>query len=486
MASVFKRGGTKTKGYYYASWFDHDGNRKTKCTRTTDKAAAERIAKKFEADAALRRDGVIDPTIDAIAQQSKRTVESHLADYEAKLRAAKNTPQHVSETLGKIRAICARSGFVIAADLNADGVNRFITDWLETNSARSAEAHITAIKGFAKWLSTHDKLPRNPLASVKSPNPKANRRRERRMLLPAEWPWLLAATVNGPERGEVSGRDRAIMYAMAIQTGLRAMELRELTRGKLFLDAKPPYVIAKSGITKNSKEAKQYILPPLAAELKTVNVRKPLGAPALSMPDKYALAEILRADLAEARRQWLEAAHDPDERFRREQSDFLLETNAENEALDFHALRHTCGAWLAMTGAHPKVVQTVMRHCSITLTMDTYGHLFPGQAADAVSKIGTFFGSEDGQLPVTNTGDSNDLSDESAQRLAQRAECEIVRLDASECEGQSATLRCLETLNALSVEGLCGVVHNRARECKMRLLGLEPRTYGLKVRCSTD
>jgi hypothetical protein len=40
-----------------------------------------------------------------------------------------------------------------------------------------------------------------------------------------------------------------------------------------------------------------------------------------------------------------------------------------------------------MTGAHPKVFQTVMRHSTITLTMDTYGHLFPGQEAEAVSRL---------------------------------------------------------------------------------------------------
>jgi len=486
MASIFKRGGTKAKGYYYASWFDHDGKRRTKCTRTTDKTAAERIANKFEAEAALRRDGVIDPTLDAISQQSKRTVESHLVDYEAKLRAAKNTPQHVTETLSKIRAICAHAGFSIAADLNADGVNRFITDWLETNSSRSAEAHITAIKGFAKWLATHDKLPRNPLASIRAPNPKADRRRERRMLLPAEWPWLLAATISGPVRGDVSGPHRAVLYATAIQSGLRAMELRELTRGKLYLDAKPPYIVAKTGITKNRKEAKQYILPELADDLKKVIARKALGAAALSMPCKFDLADILRADLAEARRQWLDASKgDPDERLEREQSDFLLETNAEKEVLDFHSLRHTCGAWLAMTGAHPKVVQTVMRHCSITLTMDTYGHLFPGQAADAVARIEPYFGAK-GPQRLAATGTDGQIGAESAQRQAQRAEREIIRLDASQCEGQSETLGCLETLNALSVEGLCGVVQNRATGCEVRLLGLEPRTYGLKVRCSTD
>jgi hypothetical protein len=57
------------------------------------------------------------------------------------------------------------------------------------------------------------------------------------------------------------------------------------------------------------------------------------------------------------------------------------------QVLDFHSLRHTCGAWLAMTGAHPKAIQTVMRHSAITLTMDTYGHLFPGQEAETVARL---------------------------------------------------------------------------------------------------
>jgi len=39
---------------------------------------------------------------------------------------------------------------------------------------------------------------------------------------------------------------------------------------------------------------------------------------------------------------------------------------------------------LAMRGVQPKVIQTVMRHCSITLTMDTYGHLIAGAEAEAV------------------------------------------------------------------------------------------------------
>jgi hypothetical protein len=115
---------------------------------------------------------------------------------------------------------------------------------------------------------------------------------------------------------------------------------------------------------------------------------------------------MLRADLADARRLWLKAATDSEERMRREQSDFLSDVNHEKERLDFHSLRHTCGAWLAMAGEHPKVVQTVMRHCSITLTMDTYGHLFPGQEADAVGRLkGWLANAKTEALQATGTHD---------------------------------------------------------------------------------
>ena len=39
-----------------------------------------------------------------------------------------------------------------------------------------------------------------------------------------------------------------------------------------------------------------------------------------------------------------------------------------------------------------------MRHCTITLTMDTYGHLFPDQQADAVLKLQDMLASGDSDL----------------------------------------------------------------------------------------
>lgn len=66
---------------------------------------------------------------------------------------------------------------------------------------------------------------------------------------------------------------------------------------------------------------------------------------------------------------------------------FLVTTNHQGEHLVFHSLRHTCGAWLAMAGESIKVVQAVMRHSTPVLTLNTYGHLFPGQCESAPLKL---------------------------------------------------------------------------------------------------
>jgi integrase len=43
----------------------------------------------------------------------------------------------------------------------------------------------------------------------------------------------------------------------------------------------------------------------------------------------------------------------------------------------FHDLRHFCVASLIAAGAHPRAIMERMGHSSITVTLDTYGHLFP-------------------------------------------------------------------------------------------------------------
>jgi integrase len=50
----------------------------------------------------------------------------------------------------------------------------------------------------------------------------------------------------------------------------------------------------------------------------------------------------------------------------------------------FHDLRHTCATILLGKGTHPKIVQEMLGHATITQTMDTYSHVLPDMQDSAV------------------------------------------------------------------------------------------------------
>jgi integrase len=53
----------------------------------------------------------------------------------------------------------------------------------------------------------------------------------------------------------------------------------------------------------------------------------------------------------------------------------------------FHDLRHTTASLLLSQGVHPKVVQEMLGHSQISLTLDTYSHVLPGLQDEAASKM---------------------------------------------------------------------------------------------------
>lgn len=56
----------------------------------------------------------------------------------------------------------------------------------------------------------------------------------------------------------------------------------------------------------------------------------------------------------------------------------------------FHDLRHTAATLLLEQGEHPKVVQEMLGHSQIGLTLDTYSHVTPGmhrKAADTFDRL---------------------------------------------------------------------------------------------------
>ena len=43
----------------------------------------------------------------------------------------------------------------------------------------------------------------------------------------------------------------------------------------------------------------------------------------------------------------------------------------------FHDLRHTCATLLLSRGQHPKLVQELLGHASVAMTLDRYSHVLP-------------------------------------------------------------------------------------------------------------
>ena len=52
-------------------------------------------------------------------------------------------------------------------------------------------------------------------------------------------------------------------------------------------------------------------------------------------------------------------------------------------SIGLHECRHTFAALLIAAGVNPKAVSTFMGHASISITLDRYGHLFPGSHDEA-------------------------------------------------------------------------------------------------------
>ncbi len=51
--------------------------------------------------------------------------------------------------------------------------------------------------------------------------------------------------------------------------------------------------------------------------------------------------------------------------------------------ISFHELRHTFATLHLTAGTHPKIVQEILGHSSVSLTLSTYSHVLPDMQGEA-------------------------------------------------------------------------------------------------------
>jgi len=363
------------------------GRRRIVPLKTRDKQAAQvKLADIFR-KAVRRHDG-----LDPFAEHRKQPLTVHLDDFERGLTAKGRTAKYGSITRKRVESAFEGCKFVYLSDVSASA----LVDWLagereaDRMGIQTSNYYLRDCKAFFRWLVKDARTDVNPLAHLAPMNAKVESGLERRPLSADEFARLVEAARKGPTIRNLSGADRAMMYTVAAYTGLRVAELASLEPEAFELDGEQPSVTVDAAYSKRRRRDVQPLRLDVARAISKWLADKPAGE--LLWPGgerkggwRNHAAKLVKADLKAARDAWIkEAGRDEEERRRRDaDTEFLAYEDAEGRVADFHSLRHRYITELAAAGVNPKVVQTLARHSSITLSLDRYTHvaLFDQSAA---------------------------------------------------------------------------------------------------------
>jgi integrase len=239
-----------------------------------------------------------------------------------------------------------------------------LAEGLAPSTVRNA---ILPLRAIYRRLLARSEVAINPTLGLALP---ASRERRERVARPEEARQLLEA---------VSSADR-VVWATALYAGLRRGELRALRWGDVDFEA--GLIRVERGW--DPKEG------PIEPKSRAGKRRVPLAKP-------------LRAHLAAHRLRTGGSQEDLVFRGRGGKSlapDALIERGRkawEEEGLQpigLHECRHTYAAFMIAAGVNAKALSTYMGHSTITMTLDRYGHLMPGNEDQAAEMLAVYLGRE--------------------------------------------------------------------------------------------
>jgi integrase len=391
--SLFKR---SAGGAWIASWFDYTGKRKERSTRTTDRAAAERILQKYIADVRLRVEGVIDIRQDRFAAAGRVDLTDHIEEYAAHCRRTGQDESHLAQKERHLKRLQEAVGATRLTDLTADGLERHMRALIDAGlSARTANFARQIAVAFASWCAKSGRLESNPLKVVPRLDERNDRRRVRRPLTDDELTRLLCVARK---------HGRQAWYLAAVLAGLRKGDLKQLRWCDVnFTDN----TITLRGKSKRVDTIPMH--PQLAEEL--IGRRDALmTSPSTkvfptTVTDVTRLKDFLRAGIVRE-----EAVTDEKGdvvmigkgRRRRPKMRIIVE-DEEGRVIDLHAMRTTLGTNLARAGVAPQIAQRVMRHADYRTTLKHYTVLSLTDTSAAIDRLASIANRVDQGLQATGT-----------------------------------------------------------------------------------
>jgi len=417
--------------------------------------------------------------LEARTVAASKPLADHIDDWHDALTAKGNTAKHARIVKGRAKSVLEGCGFKNWSSIQAARVQAHIQDLRESGKGiRTCNFHLQAARQFCRWMVREGRASRNPLEYLQGDNPSKDRKRVRRALSVDEFQQLLTTTAKGSEWEGIPGAERALLYRLASETGLRANELRSLTAGSFELDADEPTVTVAAAYSKHRRDDVLPLRADTAVELKAHLQNKLPDARAFTVPDRT--AEMLRADLVAARKEWVTDARTPEERQKRRKTDSLRYRDRSGRVFDFHGLRGQFASNLAAGGVHPKVAQELLRHSTVALTMDIYTHTPRGSLSAALNVLPTLPALDAERAKATGTDDTT--ADSSVGNVGAPVGATGPKSVQNGARGSAEGERFERNATA---DGFADCQANRGVTSQPPS-GLEPETCGLQNRCSAN
>jgi len=305
--------------------------------------------------------------LDAQRAAGGKPLSEHLADFKQSILAKSNTDKYAELVISRAKRVIEGCRFIVWADISASKVQRYLADLRDNGNGISAQTfnfYLQSVNQFCHWMVQDRRASENPVQHLKGLNVRLDRRHDRRALNVNEIRRLLETTKAACFRFGMNGYERAMLYRLAVETGLRANELRNLKVSSF--DLQGYTVTVEAAYSKHRRQDTLPLRPDTANELQSFLSGKMPNANAFNMPKADNVVKMLRADLADTGIQYRDDS---------------------GRVFDFHGFRHTTGSLLAASGVHPKTAQAIMRHSTIDLTMSRYTHVFTGQTSKAVESL---------------------------------------------------------------------------------------------------
>ena len=359
---------------YYGKYRDSTGTWQRACL-FADKASSLFELQKRARQAQLVQAGMVEADI---SNGLETPLDEHLEAYTeaVKERSQKTASSWSDEKKIKIEKILNQAKVLMPKDVTTAKIKDALGKLAKKNewSKRTSNQYLIAIKGFFSWMVLENRLPFNPVLALKALAVKdADCRRLRRTFTQNEAGALVQFLYASKDQRKVSNppKMRALLYALAFQTGLRAKELMSITPSNFDLENAELAIHGRN--TKNSVSEIVPLPKVLVSMVATILAEK--KTPTNLFKGVYHRGQAgkrLKLDMKHARLDYIESAPTQAERTTREQSDFLQWENTRGEYLDFHSFRSSFITSLVEGGATIKQVQLLARHKDAETTLKHY------------------------------------------------------------------------------------------------------------------